>query len=60
MDPEDSKMLRKVGEELRTAIIKAEVDPGLEETFKRYYRELTKKNQEELGGEGEPYVAVRS
>lgn len=60
VDPEDSEMLRKVGEELRTAIIEAEIDSNLEETFKSHYRELTKKYQEELGGEGLPYVAVRS
>ena len=59
-DPEDSRMLQKVGEELRETVKAADMPPELAEAFRKAYLELAAKYQAQTGTTDLPYVAVRS
>lgn len=59
-DPEDSQKLQEVGARLRELIKTTRMPLELEEDFKKAYRELARKYQQETGTNELPFVAVRS
>ena len=58
-DWDDPKNIERTGKQLRFAVKKATIPGQVESVIKSYFNKLIQKYQEELGGEGEPYVAVR-
>eukprot|EP00003_Mantamonas_plastica_P007608 TRINITY_DN1645_c0_g1_i1.p1 TRINITY_DN1645_c0_g1~~TRINITY_DN1645_c0_g1_i1.p1 ORF type:complete len:807 (-),score=321.93 TRINITY_DN1645_c0_g1_i1:19-2439(-) len=59
-DPENAIQLQEVGAECRNIVNSSPMPEEIVNSFKEAYAELTRQYNEDLGGEGEPYVAVRS
>ncbi|RLG72697.1 MAG: phosphoenolpyruvate synthase [Methanobacteriota archaeon] len=59
-DPENTRVLQEVGEELRNMIKKCVMPPELASEIKKAYRKLADRYKRETGSNDLPYVAIRS